>query len=244
MRHRKVLADEAKVPDKKLRRFLLDLANAWLTDAEDHSVTIFHLYPQFLPPAPSKPEEAQQNFPLLMALMNRWKEFDPRRLPTKLEACQREIVAEMRDRLRAVWEAGDAEAAGERLGGFESFMNEVMAAGPASGQPAPDAPQPQRDAMAPGALPPAAPLSQALAYLGRNLRRLKKCANRGCDSPFFIAKRPDDQCCTDVCANEMRGRSKKRYWEGKRKGLTVPGRGVPKPAAKKVAAKSTGIRGE
>jgi hypothetical protein len=42
----------------------------------------------------------------------------------------------------------------------------------------------------------------------------------------------------------MRGRSKKRYWERKRKGLAGPGRGEPKPVAKKVAAKSTGIRGE
>jgi hypothetical protein len=159
-----------------------------------------------------------------MALMNRWKEFDPHRLPTKLETYQREIVAEMRDRLRAVWEAGDVEAAGWRLRGFESFMNEVMAASPASGQPAPDVPTPQRDAMAPGALPPDAPLSQALAYLGRNLRRLKKCSNRGCDTPFFIAKRSDDECCTEVCANEMRGRSKKQYWEGKRKGRAWTGR--------------------
>ncbi len=97
--------------------------------------------------------------------------------------------------------------------------------------------------MAPSALQPDAPLSQALAYLGRSLRKLKKCANRECESPFFIAKRPDAECCTDVCANEMRVRSKKRYWERKRKGLAVPERGEPKPAAEKVAAKSTGTRG-
>jgi hypothetical protein len=241
MRHRKVLADEAKVPDKRLKNFLLGLVNA---DVEDHAGTIFHRYSEFLPHAPRSPQEAQQNSPLLMALMRRWKKFDPRRLPTKLETYQREIIAEMEDSLRAVWEAGDVEAAKWRLRGFESFMDEVMAVGTVSGPPAPDAPPLQGDAMAPSALPPSAPLSQALAYLGQNLPKLKKCSNRECDTPYFVAKRPDDECCSDVCANEMRGWSKKRYWEKKRKGLAVPERGAPKPVAKRIAAKSTGVRGE
>ena len=243
MRHRKVLADEAKVPDKRLRNFLLGLANAQLTDAEDHAGTIFHRYPEFLPHAPRSPQEAQQNSPLLMALMNRWREFDARRLPEGLEAYQRGIVAEMRDRLRAVWAAGDVEAAEGRLTDLRAFMHEVMAAGLKSGPPAPDALPPQHDAMAPSALPPDAPLSQALAYLGRNLRKVKRCANQGCDTPFFIAKRPEDECCSPVCANEMRGLKRKRYWDRKRKGQAVPERGAPKPAAKGVAAKGTGIRG-
>ena len=243
MRYRKVLADEAKVPDKKLKNFLLGLANALLTDAEDHSGTIFDRYPEFLPRAPRNPQEAQQNFPLLMALMNRWKEFDPRRLPTKLETYQREIVAEMRDRLRAVWEAGDADTAEWRLAVFKSFMVEVTAAGPASG-PAPDSPPPQRDAIALRVLPPTASLSQALAYLGRNIRKLKRCANRVCDTPFFIAERPEDQCCSKECPNEARRQFKEQYWERKRKGLVVPERGEPQPAAERVAAKGIGVRGD
>lgn len=102
MTQRKVLADGTKVPDKRLRKFLLDLANAQLTDAEDHTGTIFHLYSEFLPYAPLSPQEAQQNFPLLMALMSRWKKFDPHCLPDGREPYQRGIVAEMRERLWSV----------------------------------------------------------------------------------------------------------------------------------------------
>lgn len=133
------------------------------------------------------------------------------------------------------------EAAGWRLTGFESFMGEVMAAGPASGPLPPDNLPPQRGAMAPRALPPDTALSQALAYLRRNLRKLKKCANRRCDAPFFVARRLEDQCCSKVCADEVRGRYKKRYWKWKRKGLAAMGK--PKPVAKRVKAKSARIQG-
>jgi len=246
----KVLANGTELPDKRLKQFLLDLVNARVAgagdaaDAEDHTDSIFRLYQEFLPHAPRSPQEAQQNFPLLMALMRRWKKFDPRRLPKGREPYQHGIVGEMHDRLRAVWTAGDAEAAKWRLKGFESFLGEVMAAGSTSGPPAPDAPPPQRDAMAPGALPPAAPLSQALAYLGRNIRKLKKCAKRRCDTPFFIAKRQEDQCCSEECADAVRSASKKRYWRGKRQKVDEGKQPKGEPAAKKGSVKKSAIPAE
>ncbi len=241
---RKALANKRTAQDSKYKEFLHALVNAQLTKAKDQSGDIFHDYPEFLPHAPRSPQEVQQNSPLLMALMRRRKEFDPRRLPEGREPYQLGIVAEMRDRLRAVWKAGDAEAAKWRLAGFESFMHVVMSAGSTAGPPPPDASPPESDATAPKALPPQARLSKALAYLGRNLRKLKKCARRGCPHPLFVGGRREDQYCTDECADKMRSRYKEQCWDRKRKGLAVPKRGEPKPVAEKGAAKSIGSRGE
>ncbi len=235
MRPKKVLASERKRQDRENKKFLQALVNAQ-TEAKDASGVIFHDYHEFLPRAPRSPQEAQQNFPLLLALMYRWKNFSPHGLPKGVEAYQRGIVAEMRDRLLTVWEAGkagDVEAARWRLEGFKSFMHEVMTAGSNSGPPAPDATPHKPDATARKAAPPDARLSQALAYLGRNLRKLKVCARQGCPHPFFVGNREEDQYCSYDCT-----------YDRKRKGPAVLQRGEPQPAVKKVAEESIGSQGE
>jgi len=249
MKPRKVLADETKIPDKKLEQFLLDLVNAHVTGGdvtvtEDDAGAIFHLYSKFLPHAPSKPQEAQQNFPLLIALMRRWMQFHPGRLPEGKEPYQRGIVAEMRDRLQAIWTAGDPKVAKWRLRGFQSFMHEVLAAGSTPEPTTPDAPPPGPDVTSPKALPTDAPLSQALAYLWRKLRNLKTCAYRKCRTPFFVGKRRENLTCSEECAAAMRGDYKRRWWRGK---LRIQGKGKQpggEPVAKEGGVKSSGVQGE
>jgi hypothetical protein len=223
MRPGKTLADEAKIPDQKLERFLLDLVNAHVTEGgddvtktEDDAGRIFRLYSGFLPHAPSTPLEAHHNFTLLMLLMMRWKQFDSRRLPKEEEAYQRGIAAELRDQLRAVWTAGDAETAEWRLSGLYSLAQELVASTGTSDRHTPDAPPSQSGVGTPRALPADAPLSQALFYVWRKLGKLKRCPNPECPNTFYIAVREGQQCCSAECATVKRRKYKKAWWRAKR----------------------------
>jgi hypothetical protein len=62
------------------------------------------------------------------------------------------------------------------------------------------------------AMTPGDRISQAIAYLQRQLGKLKKCTNPNCPTPFFVAKRREDRTCSDPCADAMRGLHKKRWW--------------------------------
>jgi hypothetical protein len=215
-----------------LEEFLLDIVNARVIEirfriaklgaeppvfdvvgTEDDTDRIFKRYSKFLPYPPSTPQELLRNYTLLTALQRRWGTCYPF-LPKQAEAYRRGIVAEVRDRLRAVWGASDVEGRKERLADFQLFMEEVIAASRTSGSPPLNATSPQPDAMAPSALPPEAPLSQALAFLVRRLRLLKRCANRECPRPFIIVSRLDQKCCDlTECVRVSRSASQKLNWD-------------------------------
>lgn len=238
MKQRKVLANEDKIRDSKLEGFLLDIVNARVIETrfraakhtegkeepelqfdmigiEDDTDHIFKLYSKYLPYAPKALQELQDNYSLLMAFLSRWG-VSHLFIPKQAEVYRRGIIAEVRDHLRTIWEAGDVEARNWRLKRLQSFMDDIMAAGPASGPP-------QHDAMAPPTLLPDSPMSQALSFLGRKLNLLKICANPKCPRPFLIASRVDQKVCDiPACAKAMRRASKKRYWDIK---LERPGRG-------------------
>lgn len=250
MRPRKILADETKIPDKKLEQFLLDLVNAHVTETgddvtktEDDTGRIFRLYSKFLPHVPSTPEEAYQTFMLLVVLKMRRKPPDPRLLPKEEVAYQRGIVAEIRDQLRAVWTAGDAETAEWRLSGLYSLAQEFMAGAARPGLLTPDAPPSQPSAGTRRALPADAPLSQALFYVWGKLGKLKKCPNPECPNTFFIAVREGQQCCSEECASVSRREYKKAWWRGKRHELDEGERPEGEPVSKKGGVKKGEIQG-
>jgi predicted nucleic acid-binding Zn ribbon protein len=250
MRRRNILTDEARIPEKKLEQFLLDLVNAHVTETgdnvkktEDDAGRIFHLYSKFLPRVPSTPQEAYQNFMLLMVLKMRRKPPDPRLLPKDEVAYQRGIVAEIRDQLRAVWTAGDAETAEWRLSGLYSLAQEFMAGAAGTGLLTPDAPPSQTSAGTRRALPADAPLSQALFYVWRKLGKLKKCPNPECPNTFFIAVREGQQCCSEECASVKRREYKKAWWRAKRHKLDEGEQPEGEPVAKKGGARKGEIQG-
>jgi hypothetical protein len=256
MKQRKVLANEAKIPDSRLEGLLLDIVNARVIETrfraakhtegkeepelqfdvigtEDDTDDIFKRYSKYLPYAPKTPQELRYNSSLLMAFRRRWRVFHFF-IPKQVEVYRRGIIAEVRDHLRTIWELGDVEARNWRLKSFQSFMNDIMAAGPASGRLQPDA-------MAPSALPPDSPMSQALSFLGRKVNLLKICANPECPRPFLIASRADQKVCDlPECAKAMRRASKKRYWDIK---LERPGKGE-KPTGGSSAKESGTMGGE
>jgi len=191
----KVLANDATIPGSKLERFLLDLVNARVAGTRDDSRHIFGVYSRFLPHPPSTPEE----FLPLLPMFAKYLDKDPRKpLPKEQEAYKRAIVVGIRDQLRGIWKAEDEYTAEWQLFHFRSGISEVMG---------------DRSTIGP---PSETPLSQALAYLGRKLVLLKRCANRRCETPFFIANRRGQQCCSEKCAAAVRGDKKRRWWRGKR----------------------------
>ncbi len=250
MRAIRTLADEAKIPDKKLEQFLLDLVNAHVaetgdgvTTAEDDAGRVFRLYSKFLPHAPSTPDEAYQHLTLLILLKMRWKISEPRLPLREEEDYQRGIVGEMRDQLQAVWTAGDAETAEWRLLSVYSLMQELMGAAKPK-MLTPDAPPSQSDVATPRALPTDAPLSQAMVYMWRKLGKLKKCPNPECPNTFFIAVREEQQCCSEECAAVNRREYKKAWWRRKRRKLDKGKQPERERVAKKGGVKKSGLRGE
>ena len=226
MRARRTLAIEAKIPDRKIEQFLLDLVNANVTEAGDDVTKaegdagrIFRLYSRFLPRVPMTHQEAYQNFMLLVVLKMRRKPSESGLLPKEEGDYQRGIVAEMRDQLQAVWSAGDVETAEWRLSGLYSLMQELMAGTAKPETLAPEAAPSPSDVATHKALSLDAPLSQAMVYMWRKLGKLKKCPNPECPNTFFIAVKEGQQCCSEECAAVNRREYKKAWWREKRRKL-------------------------
>ena len=147
MGRRKVVANEARIPDDKLERLLLDLVNAHVTEAEDGGTKagddagrIFRRYSRYLPHVPSTTEEAFKNLTLLLVLRMRRKQPGSGLLPKDEAAYQRGIVAEFRDWLQAIWAEEDPETAEWRLAGLHALAQELMAGNPRTRALAPEAP--------------------------------------------------------------------------------------------------------
>lgn len=226
MRARRTLAAEAKIPDRKLEQFILDLVNAHAVEigddiekAGDDAGRIFRLYSKFLPHVPMTPQEAYQKFMLLVVLKMRRKPSDSGLLLKEEEDYQRGFVAEMRDQLRAVWTASDAETAEWRLMSIYSLMQELMARTAKPETLTPDVSPSQSDVATHRALPLDAPLSQAMVYIWRKLGKLKKCPNPECPNTFFIAVKEGQPCCSEECAAVNRSEYKKTWWRRKRRKL-------------------------
>ncbi|MGA3168607.1 MAG: hypothetical protein ABSF14_21100 [Terriglobia bacterium] len=250
MRAKRTLGNEARIPDSKLERFLLDLVNARVDEAGDgvagtmdDAGRIFRLYSQYLPHVPGTVGEAYQNFMLLMVLKMRRKPPDPRLLPKDEVAYQRGIVAEIRDQLRAVWTAEDADAAEWRLSGLCSLAQELMAGAAGLGPPTPDAPASQPGAGTRKALAVDASISQALLYVWRRLGMLRRCPNPRCPNRFFVAVRKGQNYCSEQCASTKRREYKRAWWRRRRSGtddVELPG---GEPAAKEGRAEKGEVRG-
>jgi hypothetical protein len=191
MKRRKTLADS--IPDRKLEKFLLNIVNANLEETRDEATRLFGLYGNFLPTPPSTPEEAAR---LLPVFGTRWAGPN-HRLQERPKVYARGIMLHLREWLRAVWDTDNEESAEWRRSRLESELNYAMATGPNLQPPTPDA-----------------PICQALSYLHRRLRLLKRCANPSCETPFFIAARKEQPSCgAPLCVAAVQGQSQSKRWK-------------------------------
>ena len=180
---------------------------------------------------------------LLVVLQMRRKQPDSLLLKGEKMAYQREIVAELRDQLRAVWTAEDTDTAEWRLSGLCSFVQELMAGHTGPTPPTPDALPPQPGALTPRALPPDAPAAQALLYVWRRLGMLRKCPNPKCPNRFFVALRKGQMWCSEQCASVKRSEYKKAWWSRRRSNLGDAELSGGEPAAEEGRVKEGEGRG-
>jgi hypothetical protein len=192
---RKTLAVDHKIPERKLRTFLLDVVNADEQSVDGTVDYFFSHYSQFFP---SKETDIKALLP-----------FMGRRMTSKeglqLESRQvyyRAMIGELRDSLRAIWDAEDEYTAEWRVFNLQLQSHRIT-----------DAKNYQwRDKnLRPPPLD--TPISQALHYLHRNFDKLRRCGNADCKTPYFIADRGKQSYCSVECAGVAQKEYKRRWWK-------------------------------
>ena len=150
--------------------------NAHIGEDRDDTGAVFRRYSRFLPPTPATPKEVVRL--LLWIDVQKTMRGNGTILPVDPRLYPRGVVAKVRDSLQEIWSAEDADTAEWRLLQFRSRM---LAATTGSSKSEPPSPED--------------PLAQALAYLRKQIGKLKKCANPQCPTPFFIADRKERKYC-------------------------------------------------
>ncbi len=190
MRRAKALASNKKT-DHELKTFLLDVVNAEDKMTDGASEYFFSRYPAFFP---SKETDIKALLPFLGRRMTSPEGI----LLESRQVYYRAIIAEMRDWLRAIWNAEDEYTAEWRLFLLQSHLHQVTGIK-------------SRSLLEPP--PPEVPINQALRYLRRSLGRLKNCRNQDCRTPFFIADKGKQSYCSVDCAAVAQKEYKRRWWE-------------------------------
>ncbi len=193
MKGRKTLATDKS--DQELRGFLLDVANAEDRPTDATANYFFSRYPTFFP---SKDTDIKSLLPFLGRRMT-----SPEGL--LLEGGQilhRAIVGEMREWLRAIWDAEDDYTKEWRLFNLQLHLHRVTDLNKNPGKGKRLQPPPLQ-----------APINQASRYLHRSFGRLKKCGNKDCKTPYFIADKGKQVYCSGECAAVAQKIYKRRWWK-------------------------------
>lgn len=200
------LAKEPNISDKTLEKFITHAVNAGdeLTDGSNQY--FFERYKKFFPSVPKRREIVLSLLPIFRRKWTSDKGLVEDELPT---IYYRSVIGELRDGLRAIWEAEDEYTAAWRLFHLHYTLHRLAGAT--------DKPQLQPP-------PIHAPIHQAIHWLGKRFTKLRKCANPDCKAPFFVADRGTRRYCSDLCSDAGQLEVKRRWfrehgaqWRAKRK---------------------------
>jgi hypothetical protein len=194
MKSRKTLATDKK-SDQELRGFLLDVVNAEDQLTDGTADYFFSRYPSFFP---SKETDIKALLPFLGRRMT-----SPEGL--LLEGRQilyRAIIGETREWLRAIWDAEDDYTKQWRLFNLQLHLHRVTDLNKYPGKGKNLQPPPLQ-----------VPMNQALRYLHRSFGRLKKCGNKDCKTPYFIADKGKQAYCSGECSAVAQKIYKRRWWK-------------------------------
>ncbi len=195
MESRKALATDKK-SDQELRYFLLDVVNAedQLTDGTvDH---FFSRYPKFFP-------SIETDIKALVPFLGRRMTSTEGRLLEGRQILHRAIISEMREWLRAIWDAEDEYTKEWRLFNLQLHLHRVMDLKK----------HPGKDKYHTHPPPLQAPINQALRYLHLSFGRLKKCGNKDCKTKYFIADKGKQVYCSAECSAVAQKIYKRRWWK-------------------------------
>lgn len=174
----------ARVPARRIRRFLEDLANA---DGSDSALRRFrHQWDKF--------------FAFEMPLWIEWmkQDHDDASHEEIEEAFWNTTFFALQEGIREVWESPDANTAQWRVFNLQRRIHDHVP--PSNGRdpnlypPRPTAPQ------------------QALTYLRNSVDVLRKCSNPECGAPYFFATRRNQLYCSEACSRPAQRAAKKRWW--------------------------------
>lgn len=181
--------------DQELRTFLLDVVNAQDQLNDGTADYFFSRYPSFFP---SKETDTKALLPLLGRRMT-----SPEGLLLEgRQILHRAVIGEMREWLRAIWDAEDDYTKEWRLFNLQLHLHRVTDLSKYPGKGKSLQPPPLQ-----------APINQALRYLHRSSRRLKKCGNKDCKTPYFIADKGKQVYCSGECAAVAQKTYKRRWWK-------------------------------
>jgi hypothetical protein len=202
MKDTKTLVRNEKIPDSQLKDFILQVVNTTdrLVDGSDDYIA--QKYRQFFP---TRDRDIQ-----LLAGMLSWfsnpNHPDPNDPFDRKEAggmlC-RGVIGGLRNRLRAVWLAGNENAAEWRLFKLQAHMH---------GRTNLDGNR-KRHLHPPS---PDTPIELAIDWVRRNLLTLRVCRNPECLSPLFVADRAQRRFCLS-CVSVSQKAHKRRWWRERKR---------------------------
>ncbi len=197
MKGTKTLVKNAKLTDRQLKDFFLEVVNTAdrLVDGSDDYLA--QKYRRFFP---TRDRDVQ-----LMARLF-WQSRDandPFLLKEMGEILCRAVIGELRDRLRAVWLAGYEEVAEWRLFILQLHIHRVTNAED----------QKKRYLHPPS---PDTLLELAIDWVRRNIWMLRVCRNPECPRPFFVARVAQERICSDACIAIVQKAHKRRWWTEKK----------------------------
>lgn len=193
MKSRKTLATDKS--DQELRGFLLDVVNAEDQLTDGTADYFFSRYPSFFP-------AKETDIKALLPFLGRRMTSPEGLLLEGRQILYRAIIGEMREWLRAIWDAEDDYTREWRLFNLQLHLHRVTDLNKNPGKGKYLQPPPLQ-----------APINQALRYLNRNFSRLKKCGNKDCKTtPYFIADKGKQVYCSAECSGVAQKICKRRWW--------------------------------
>jgi hypothetical protein len=212
MKGTKTLATNTKFPDQQLRDFTLEVVNASDSQVDGSDDYLPQRYRQFFPSW----DRDIQLFAEFFSVLRDPNHPDPHNPSFQNEARRllcRGVISELRDRMRAIWEA-PIDSAEWRL--FQ-LQFEIHARTNIE------------DTKSRTLYPPSpdTPIELAIDWLRKNLLKLQRCRNLECSRPFFIARSGQQRFCSNACIAVAQKAHKRRWWR-KEKGR----QGDVKPDAK------------
>lgn len=202
MKGRKTLVKNAKIADQQLKDFILEVVNAPDRQVDGSDDYLASRHRQFFP-------TRDRDIQLLGEVLSRLRDpnhpapNDPFDQKEAGEMLCRGVIGELRNRLRAVWLAGDEDVAERRLFRLLLHIHSVT-----------DFENRKSRHLYPPS--PDTPIEQAVDWVRRNLLMLHVCRNPECPRPFFVTQRAQRRFCLE-CVSASQKAHKRRWWREKKR---------------------------
>jgi hypothetical protein len=198
MKGRKTLVKNAKITDRQLKDFILDVVNAADRHVGGSDDYLLQKHRHFFPTSDRDTQIIAEAFSR-MRDPNQPNPNNPFLRKEAREVLCRAVIGELRNRLRAVWLAEYNDVAEWRLCMLQLHMHRVA-----------NAEDLRRRHLYPPS--PDTPIELAIDWVQRNLFMLRVCRNPECGTPFFVAGSTQKGLCSAACVVVAQKAHKRLWW--------------------------------